>query len=132
MTTVAENTGAEAPAGASVAVNPDLRWYIVHAYSGMEKAVERNIQERIARAGMEAKFNRILVPTEEVVEIKNGQRKMTERRLFPGYVFVEMVLWGGRKIGRLPFLKKKFRKSSVRCRKAQTSRATRSNSWWVN
>ena len=92
MTTVAENTGAEAPAGASVAVNPDLRWYIVHAYSGMEKAVERNIQERIARAGMEAKFNRILVPTEEVVEIKNGQRKMTERRLFPGYVFVEMVM----------------------------------------
>ena len=92
MTTVAENTGAEAPAGASVAVNPDLRWYIVHAYSGMEKAVERNIQERIARAGMEAKFNRILVPTEEVVEIKNGQRKMTARRLFPGYVFVEIVM----------------------------------------
>ena len=92
MTTVAEDTGADVPAGASVSVNPDMRWYIVHAYSGMEKAVERNIQERIARASMEAKFNRILVPTEEVVEIKNGQRKMTERRLFPGYVFVEMVM----------------------------------------
>ncbi|MES2183682.1 MAG: transcription termination/antitermination protein NusG [Pseudomonadota bacterium] len=73
-------------------VNPDLRWYIVHAYSGMEKAVERNIAERIARGGMENKFGRILVPTEEVVEIKNGQRKTTERRLFPGYVFVEMVM----------------------------------------
>ena len=52
--------------------NPDLRWYVVHAYSGMEKAVERNIQERINRSGMQAKFGRILVPMEEVVEIKNG------------------------------------------------------------
>ena len=73
-------------------VNPDLRWYIVHAYSGMEKAVERNISERILQSGMQQKFARILVPTEEVVEIKNGQRKTTERRLFPGYVFVEMVM----------------------------------------
>ncbi|KQP13518.1 transcription termination/antitermination protein NusG [Pseudorhodoferax sp. Leaf267] len=72
--------------------NPDFRWYIVHAYSGMEKAVERNITERINRAGMQTKFGRILVPTEEVVEVKNGQRKTTERRLFPGYVFVEMQM----------------------------------------
>ena len=57
------------------AANPDLRWYVVHAYSGMEKAVERNIRESIARAGMENKFGRILVPTEEVVEMKNGQRR---------------------------------------------------------
>lgn len=68
------------------------QWYIVHAYSGMEKAVERNIAERVARAGMSTKFGRILVPTEEVVEVKNGQRKTTERKLFPGYVFVEMVM----------------------------------------
>ncbi|MCZ2499010.1 transcription termination/antitermination protein NusG [Xylophilus sp. Kf1] len=81
--------GSDAPA---VAARPDLRWYIVHAYSGMEKAVERNIVERITRAGMETKFGRILVPTEEVVEVKNGQRRTTERRLFPGYVFVEMVM----------------------------------------
>ena len=72
--------------------NPDLRWYIVHAYSGMEQAVERNITERINRAGMQNKFGRILVPTEEVVEMRNGKRKTTERRLFPGYVFVEMVM----------------------------------------
>lgn len=72
--------------------NPDLRWYIVHAYSGMEKAVERNITERINRAGMQNKFGRILVPTEKVVEMRNGKRKTTERRLFPGYVFVEMVM----------------------------------------
>ncbi|OJU87221.1 MAG: transcription termination/antitermination protein NusG [Burkholderiales bacterium 66-5] len=70
----------------------DLRWYIVHAYSGMEKAVERNILERIKRSGMQEKFGRVLVPTEEVVEVRNGQRKTTERRLFPGYVFVQMVM----------------------------------------
>mgnify|MGYP000367284057 FL=1 len=77
---------------ATAPTNPDLRWYIVHAYSGMEKAVERNITERINRAGMQNKFGRILVPTEEVVEMRNGKRKTTERRLFPGYVFVEMVM----------------------------------------
>jgi len=74
------------------AANPDLRWYVVHAYSGMEKAVERNILERIQRAGMEDKFGRILVPMEEVVEIKNGQKKTTERKFFPGYVLVEMIM----------------------------------------
>jgi transcriptional antiterminator NusG len=73
-------------------VNPDLRWYVVHAYSGMEKAVERNIRERIVRTGMDAKFGRILVPMEEVVEIKNGQKKTTERKFFPGYVLVEMIM----------------------------------------
>ena len=72
--------------------NPDLRWYVVHAYSGMEKAVERNILERIARSGMENKFGRILVPMEEVVEVKNGQKKTTERKFFPGYVLVEMIM----------------------------------------
>jgi transcriptional antiterminator NusG len=77
---------------AAPAANPDLRWYVVHAYSGMEKAVERNILERINRAGMQAKFGRILVPMEEVVEIKNGQKKTTERKFFPGYVLVEMVM----------------------------------------
>ena len=76
----------------AVPVNPDLRWYVVHAYSGMEKAVERNIVERITRAGMQAKFGRILVPMEEVVEIKNGQKKTTERKFFPGYVLVEMIM----------------------------------------
>jgi transcriptional antiterminator NusG len=77
---------------AAPAANPDLRWYVVHAYSGMEKAVERNILERINRAGMQSKFGRILVPMEEVVEIKNGQKKTTERKFFPGYVLVEMVM----------------------------------------
>ena len=77
---------------AGSSTNADLKWYVVHAYSGMEKAVERNIIERITRSGMESKFGRILVPTEEVVEIKNGQKKTTERKFFPGYVLVEMVM----------------------------------------
>ena len=72
--------------------HPDLKWYVVHAYSGMEKAVERNIIERIQRAGMQDRFGRILVPTEEVVEVKNGVKRTTERKFFPGYVLVEMVM----------------------------------------
>jgi transcription termination/antitermination protein NusG len=68
------------------------RWYIVHAYSGMEKAVERNLRERIERASMQDKFGRILVPTEEVVELKNGKKSVTERRIYPGYVLVEMEM----------------------------------------
>ena len=96
MTDVVENPPVEALAAAQVLAtaptNPDLRWYVVHAYSGMEKAVERNILERINRAGMQDRFGRILVPMEEVVEIKNGQKKTTERKFFPGYVLVEMVM----------------------------------------
>ena len=92
MTGAVDMAGVATALGSAPADTPDLRWYIVHAYSGMEKAVERNIAERIARASMQDKFGRVLVPTEEVVEMKNGQRKTTERRLFPGYVFVEMVM----------------------------------------
>jgi transcriptional antiterminator NusG len=90
MTDVTEVLSTEVPEAAPG--NPDLRWYVVHAYSGMEKAVERNIIERINRAGMQSKFGRILVPMEEVVEVKNGQKKTTERKFFPGYVLVEMVM----------------------------------------
>jgi transcriptional antiterminator NusG len=80
----------EAAAPAAPVVPSTKRWYVVHAYSGMEKAVERNLRERIDRAGMQDKFGRILVPTEEVVELKNGKKAVTERRFFPGYVLVEM------------------------------------------
>ena len=66
------------------------RWYVVHAFSGMEKSVARAIQERIDRAGMQDQFGQILVPTEEVVEIRGGQKALSERRFFPGYVLVEM------------------------------------------
>ena len=81
-----------AAAEAVVPTGLPKRWYVVHAYSGMEKAVERNLRERIDRAEMQDKFGRILVPTEEVVELKNGKKAVTERRFFPGYVLVEMVM----------------------------------------
>jgi transcriptional antiterminator NusG len=80
-------TASEAAASAST-----KRWYVVHAYSGMEKSVARALQERINRAGLQAQFGRIMVPTEEVVEMKGGQKSISERRFFPGYVLVEMEL----------------------------------------
>lgn len=66
------------------------RWYVVHAYSGFEKSVMRALIERIARAGMQDKFGKVLVPVEEVMEMRNGQKVTTERKFFPGYVLVEM------------------------------------------
>ena len=78
---------------ATVSVPKSLkRWYAVHAYSGMEKSVQRALTERIDRAEMQDKFGQILVPTEEVIEVKNGKKAVTERRLFPSYVFVEMEM----------------------------------------
>ena len=82
----------QAVATPSAAPASPLRWYVVHASSGMEKAVERNLRERIERAGMQSKFGRILVPTEEVVELKHGKKSVSERRFFPGYVLVEMLM----------------------------------------
>ena len=92
MSELAAVVEAQVEVVATPVVDNGMRWYVVHVYSGMEKAAERNIIERITRAGMESKFGRILVPTEEVVEMKNGQRKTTERKFFPGYALVEMVM----------------------------------------
>lgn len=69
-----------------------MRWYVVHAYSGFEKSVQRALQERIERAGMQDKFGEILVPVEEVVEMKLGQKSISERKFFPGYVLVQMEM----------------------------------------
>jgi len=66
------------------------RWYVVHAYSGFENQVKKALEERIKRAGMEDRFGEILVPTEEVVEMKEGQQRRSERKFFPGYVLVQM------------------------------------------
>ena len=68
------------------------RWYVVHAYSGYEKHVMRTLAERIALEGMEERFGEILVPTEEVVEMRAGKKRRSERKFFPGYVLVEMDL----------------------------------------
>lgn len=66
------------------------RWYVVHAFSGFENQVKRALIERIARAGMEDRFGEVLVPTEEVVEMKSGQKRKSERKFFPGYVLVQI------------------------------------------
>jgi len=89
---MSEQTASGEITTASLAPATNKRWYVVHAYSGMEKAVERNLRERIDRSGMQEKFGRILVPMEEVVELKNGKKAVTERRFFPGYVLVEMEM----------------------------------------
>jgi transcription termination/antitermination protein NusG len=67
-----------------------MRWYVVHAYSGFERSVQRALQDRIQRNNMAEHFGRILVPTEEVVEMRSGQKSVSERKFYPGYVLVEM------------------------------------------
>ena len=68
------------------------RWFVVHTYSGFEKQVMRSLTERVRLAEMEDRFGDILVPTEEVVEMKNGVKRKTERKFFPGYVLVQMEM----------------------------------------
>ncbi len=67
-----------------------LRWYVVHAYSGFENQVKRSLEERIARSGLDDMFGQILVPTEEVIEMREGQKRKSDRKFFPGYVLVQM------------------------------------------
>ena len=68
------------------------RWYVIHAYSSFEGQVKRSLGERIKRAGMEDLFGPIMVPTEEVVEMRGGQQRKSERKFFPGYVLVNMEM----------------------------------------
>jgi transcriptional antiterminator NusG len=68
------------------------RWYVVHAYSGFEATVKRSLEERIERAGVQELFGDILVPTEEVVEMRGGTQRRSERKFFPGYVLVQMEM----------------------------------------
>ena len=69
-----------------------MRWYVVHAYSGFEQQVQKMLKERVARAGMQDSFGDVLVPTEEVVEMRDGQRRKSDRKFFPGYVLVNMEM----------------------------------------
>jgi transcriptional antiterminator NusG len=69
-----------------------MRWYVVHAYSGFENRVKQSLVERVARSGVQDKFGEILVPTEEVVEMREGQKRKSERKFFPGYVLVQMEM----------------------------------------
>ena len=92
MNDIFQEPGSEPTPPILSAPTGNKRWYVVHAYSGMEKSVQRALTERVERAGMQEQFGRILVPTEEVVEVKNGQKSVSERRFFPGYVLVEMEM----------------------------------------
>ena len=67
-----------------------LRWYVVHPYSGFENQVKKSLEERIRHSGLEEKFGQVLVPTEEVVEMREGQKRKSDRKFFPGYVLVQM------------------------------------------
>jgi transcriptional antiterminator NusG len=69
-----------------------MRWYVVHAYSGFENRVKQSLLERIERSGMQERFGEIMVPTEEVVEMREGQKRRSERKFFPGYVLVHMEM----------------------------------------
>jgi transcription termination/antitermination protein NusG len=69
-----------------------LRWYVVHAYSNFENKVRQALEDRIKREGLEQYFGKILVPTEEIVEMRMGQQRKSERKFFPGYVLVQMEL----------------------------------------
>lgn len=69
-----------------------LQWYVVHAYSGFENQVKKSLEDRVKRIGLESKFGQILVPTEEVVEMRDGQKRKSDRKFFPGYVLVQMEM----------------------------------------
>jgi len=70
----------------------DLKWYVVHTYSGFENKVKLNLDERVRTLGQEHYFGKIVVPTEQVVELKKGQKKTSSRKFYPGYILVQMVL----------------------------------------
>jgi len=67
-------------------------WYVIHSYSGYENKVKKNLEHRIASLGMQNKIFEVVVPTEEEIELKDGQRRTVERRIFPGYILVDMIM----------------------------------------
>ena len=69
-----------------------LRWYVVHAYSGFENQVKRSLEERVKRSGLDDQFGQILVPTEEVIEMRDGQKRKRDRKFFHGYALVQMEM----------------------------------------
>ncbi|MCP4681323.1 MAG: transcription termination/antitermination protein NusG [Desulfobacterales bacterium] len=70
----------------------DFQWYIVHVYSGFESQVKKNLEDRVSTLGQEIFFGQILVPTEQVIELRKGKKKTSSRKFFPGYILVQMVL----------------------------------------
>lgn len=73
-------------------VPPEAAWYVIHSYSGYENKVKKNLEHRIESMDMQDKIFQVIVPTEEEIELKDGQRRVVERRVFPGYVLVQMIM----------------------------------------
>lgn len=88
---IEENMPETSPADSQPVASP-MQWFVVQAYSGFEKHVQESLREYIRRAGMEDHFGDIEVPTEQVVELRNGQKRTSERKFFPGYVLVNMIM----------------------------------------
>jgi transcriptional antiterminator NusG len=88
-------TGSDAPdsTGAAVAEvprNPNMRWYIIHSYSGFERKVKESLESRVQAFGLQERIGKVLIPTEAVTEVRNGKKYVVERMFYPGYVLVEM------------------------------------------
>jgi transcription termination/antitermination protein NusG len=88
----AEGTAESGVDAAAEAAAVGAEWYVVHSYSGYENKVKKNLEQRIETMGMQSKIFRVVVPTEEEVEIRDGQRRTSRRRVFPGYILVQMVM----------------------------------------
>lgn len=87
-----DKQGGEGPASRRSLVFMSRQWYVIHTYSGYENKVKANLEKRIESMNMEDKIFRILVPMEDEIEIKDGKKKLTKRKVFPGYVLVEMIM----------------------------------------
>src|SRR5574342_593911 len=83
---------AETPAAESAQSGPKRHWYVVHCYSGYENKVKKGLEQRINSMGMQENIFRVIVPTEDEIDVREGQRKVIQRRVFPGYILVEMVM----------------------------------------
>jgi len=83
---------AEAPEAAPVLAEDGRNWYVIHCYSGYENKVRHNLEQRIESMGMKDKIFDVVVPTEEEIEVKEGKRRTVERRVFPGYILVQMLM----------------------------------------
>src|ERR1019366_6722846 len=88
------SAGAEAVASGDPARNPNMKWYIIHAYSGFERKVKESLESRVQAFGLQAKIGKVLIPTESVTEVRGGKKYASERMFYPGYVLVEMDMDG--------------------------------------
>ena len=94
-----EGTGENTVPGMERPSNPNMKWYIVHTYSGFERKVKESLESRVRAFGLEDKIGRVLIPTEPVTEVRGGKKYTSERMFYPGYVLVEMDLTGFRSGG---------------------------------